>query len=144
MSSGVRPASASVWSRCPRSIDAVDVVELRVFLVAEPGVDDHRPHAAHDERPHRERDAVAIVGRRLPRPQRLRHDAEHRAAVEAEEAVVQRDQLEIAERIARIRVTGVRLIEAPAVPDARGTVDSAGCCRLFELDQHAVRARRDG
>ena len=28
----------------------------------------------------------------------LRHDAEHRAAVEAEEAVADRDQLEVAER----------------------------------------------
>ncbi len=39
------------------------------------------------ERPHAERDAVAVVGRRPPLPQRLRHDAEHRAAVERERAV---------------------------------------------------------
>ena len=31
-----------------RAIDAVDVAELRVLLVAEPGVDQHRPRAAHD------------------------------------------------------------------------------------------------
>ena len=43
-----------------------------------------------------ERDAVAVVGRRALLPQRLRHDAEHGAAVEAEVAVQQRDQLEVA------------------------------------------------
>ena len=31
---------------------------------------------------HAERDAVALVGRDLPLPERLRDDAEHRAAVE--------------------------------------------------------------
>ena len=98
MSSGDEAGLGERVIEVPRAIDAVDLAELRVLLVAEPGVDDHRAHAADDQRPHRQRDAVAIVGRRLRRPQRLRHDAEHRAAVEPEEAVVQRDQLEIADR----------------------------------------------
>ena len=46
--------------------------------------DDHRPGAANDERPHGEQDPVALVRRSLGRPQRLRYDTEHRAAVEAE------------------------------------------------------------
>ena len=74
------------------------------LLVAQPGVDDHRPRAADEQRPHRQRDAVRSSGGALRRPQRLRHDAEHRAAVEPEEAVEQRDQLEVAERETRIDV----------------------------------------
>ena len=34
------------------------------------------------EAPHAELDAIALVGRDAPLPERLRHDAEHRAAVE--------------------------------------------------------------
>ena len=80
---------------------------------------------ADEQRPHAERDAVPLVGRRALLPQRLRHDAEHRAAVEAEVAVGEREQLEVAERRRA----------ASSTPDRR---------RLLQLDQHAVRARRDG
>ena len=74
------------------------------LLVAEARVDDHRPHAADDERPHRQRDAIALVGGRLRRPQRLRHDAEHRAAVEPRKKPSHSEiELEIAEREPRDR-----------------------------------------
>ncbi len=53
-----------------RPIDAVDLAEAAAFLVAEAGVDEHRPHAAHDQRPHRQRDPVAVVRRSLALPQR--------------------------------------------------------------------------
>ena len=78
------------------AIDAVDIVELRALLAAEPGVDQHGARAADDQRPHRERDAIARVGRRSLLPHHFRHGAEHRAAVESDQAIAQRDELEIA------------------------------------------------
>ena len=97
-----------------RAVEAVDVRALGVHLVAAAGVDEQRPLAAHDQRPHAERDAVAVVGRQPLLPQRPRHDAEHRAAVEAEEAVGERDQLEVAERMANGRAKSGTVAGRPA------------------------------
>src|SRR5690606_20499959 len=70
-----------------RAVHGVDAAELRVVLVAEAGVDeDGAAVAAEEEAPHREGDAVLVVGRDAPGPERLRDDAEHGPAVEAEEA----------------------------------------------------------
>ena len=44
--------------------------------------------AFEQQAPHGERDAVAVVGRDAPLPERLRDDAEHRSAVEVEAAGV--------------------------------------------------------
>ena len=87
-----RPRRPATSSRCSSRVEAVDLLQLRVHLVAGAGVDDHqRPRRApHQQRPHRHVDRVALVGRRALLPQRLRHDAEHRAAVEPEVAVEQR------------------------------------------------------
>src|SRR5262249_37712670 len=107
----------------------VHLMKLRVVFVPEAGVDEHRPYSADDERTHRHPNPVSIVRRRLSLPQRLRHDAEHRAAVEAEEAVAHGDQLEVSERKAsdraRTRGSGLR---------ARGS-------GLLEFDEDAVRTR---
>ena len=72
-----------------RALDPVDIDELLAFLVAEARVDDHRARSADDERPHRQNNSVALVGRRRLLPQGLRHHAEHRTPVEAEEAVAE-------------------------------------------------------
>ena len=108
-----------------RAIEAVDVAELLVFFVARTSIDDHRPGAADDERPHGEQDPVALVGRSLGRPQRLRHDTEHRAAVEAEEAVVHRDQLQVTQCVAR--TADVRLPPG-SVEEAGRYERRRGCC----------------
>ena len=97
MSSARTPAARHRDVEVLAPIEAVDVGALRVHLVAAAGVDDHqRARAPHEQRPHRHRDAVALVGRGALLPQRLRHDAEHRAAVEPEVAVEQRRELEVA------------------------------------------------
>ena len=136
------------------AIDRVDLVELRVLFVADARIDDHGPPPSDDERPHRQGDAVALVSRRFPLPQRLGHDAEHRAAVQAEEAVADRNQLELAHRKrdrdrrlgARFRThgSGSRADVGRGVDstlDGRlTTVDG----RLLDLHQHAVgRGRVD-
>src|SRR6185437_919127 len=64
-------------------LDTIDVVELRVLLVPRPGVDQHWSDVMLDQQTaHTELDAIALVGRNAALPQRLRHDAEHRAAIE--------------------------------------------------------------
>src|SRR5690242_863626 len=64
-------------------LDAIDVVELRVFLVARAGIDQHRPDVVLDQQtPHAKLNPVARVGGNAALPERLGHDAEHRAAVE--------------------------------------------------------------
>ena len=77
-----------------------------------------------------------VVGRRASLPERLRHDAEHRAAVESEVSVEQWKQLQGAEphlhaaagygRTSSVEPGDLRL-RSPA--------------RLLQFDQHAVRAR---
>src|SRR5262249_31472183 len=85
----------------PRAVHTVDVLERCVLLVAEPGVYDHGSHAADDQWPHRERDAIARVRGRSLLPQRLRDHTEHRAAVQTEEPITDGDQLKIADRVPR-------------------------------------------
>src|SRR6185503_16313389 len=76
-----------------------------------------------EQRAHREHDAAAVVGRRLALPERARHDAEHRAAVDTERAVADRRELQAAERHLR----------DPLLDQAtRG---------LLQLDEHTVRGR---
>ena len=77
--------------------------------------------AADQQRTHAEPDAVPLVGRARRFPERLRHDAEHRAAIEAEAAVAQRDQLEVAEdheRIARESDSGLDCFSSTSTPCA--------------------------
>ena len=107
------------------ALEAVDLGLLRRHLVARARVDQHRPRAAHQQAPHRHADPVALVGRRLLLPERLRHDAEHRAAVEVEEPVRDGDELDVAEanRFRQLR---------------RRSRQGA----LLQLDEHALRARR--
>jgi hypothetical protein len=108
-----------------RPVERVDVALLRVHLVAGAAVDEHAaPVRFHQQRPHRQLDAVALVGRRQPLPQRPRHDAEHGAAIEPEGAVVQHGQLHVAERQR----------PCPQVHAVPG--------RFLQLDEHAVRGRR--
>ena len=64
-------------------LDAIDVDELGVFLVADSGVDQHQAGVVLDQQaPQGERDAIALVGRSAARPERFRDDTEHRPAVE--------------------------------------------------------------
>ena len=60
-------------------------------------------------------------------PQRLRHDAEHRPAVEPERAVAQGDQFQVAETVTRISDFRFKISDWPG---------------LLQLHQHAVGARR--
>lgn len=65
-------------------LDPIDVEELRILLVPHPGVDQHEPIGMLDEQAaHPERDPIPFVRRDAALPKRLRHDAEHRTAVEA-------------------------------------------------------------
>jgi hypothetical protein len=83
--------------RSAAAVDRINIDALRVHLPANSRVDDHRLFAADDERPQAKTDAVARVGRGTLFPERLGNDAEHGAAVEAERAVAEGNQLEIAE-----------------------------------------------
>ena len=119
---------AGLGERVIEVIAAIELVDLALFasiLSPQPASMSTVVSPPDEQRPHAERDAVAIVGRQPLLPQRPRHHAEHRAAVEAEEAVGQRDQLEVAERM-------------PA--GAREQLDLRR--RLLQLDEHAVRGRR--
>src|SRR5436190_529714 len=85
-----------------RAIDGVDLDTLRVHLVADTGVDDHRPlAAAHEQRTKAERDAVPFIGRRPLLPEWLGNDAEHRPAVQPEVAVQKRRELQISDSYTR-------------------------------------------
>ena len=64
-------------------VNAVDTDELLVLLVADPGIDQDEPIVVLDEQAtQRERNAIAIVGLSSARPEHLRNDTEHGAAVE--------------------------------------------------------------
>ena len=68
-------------------LDAVDVEELGVLLVAEGGVDEHQAVGMLDQQAaHRQRDPAPLVVADPPAPERIGHHAEHRAAVEALDA----------------------------------------------------------
>jgi hypothetical protein len=65
-------------------LDAIDVEELLLFLVAGPCIDEHELRAGLDEqRPHGHGDAVPVVGGNLLLPKRLRHHPEHGTTVQA-------------------------------------------------------------
>src|SRR5438477_3427578 len=67
----------------PLVLDAVNVDELRILLVADSGVDQYQAGIVLDQQaPQRERNAIALVGRSSARPERFRNDTEHRPAVE--------------------------------------------------------------
>ena len=66
-----------------RTIHRVRLAEGSVDL-AEPGSDQQRADPADQQRPRRQRDAVAIVRRHLRRPRRARDGAEQRTAVDAD------------------------------------------------------------
>src|SRR5690606_15166025 len=85
--------------RRPGVVHAVDLAELRVLLVAHAVVDQHeRLRRPHQQPAARERDAVPLVRRDPPLPQRLGHHPEHRAAVQPLEPRLQRVQPEPAQR----------------------------------------------
>ena len=115
-----------------RPLDAVDLLELRVLLVTHSSVNQHRPDAADDEGTHGQPDPVPLVGRRSGSPQRPGHDAEHRATIEPEETVGERNQLQVAERVPRDGAEG-------RMGGLRDDRRLATCWRLLELHQHAVR-----
>src|SRR6185436_14422721 len=80
----------------PRAINGIDRRVFGVHLVTDASINDHRDAVAADQqRTHRERDPILLVGRSALLPERLRHDAEHGAAVQAEEAIEERGQFEI-------------------------------------------------
>src|SRR5882672_4653573 len=65
-------------------LEPVDVLELLVLLVARAGVDEDESGRMLDEKvAHAELDPVPGIRRNALLPQRLRNDAEHRAAVES-------------------------------------------------------------
>ncbi len=108
------------------ALEPVNVGALRVHFVAAAGVDDHRlVFAADDERAETERDAITFVWRQAHFPQRARYHTEHCAAVETKEAVGERNQLEVAERMAH---------RSAKPGDLRR--------RLLQFDEHAVGGRR--
>src|SRR4051812_2468540 len=67
----------------PFVLEAVDVLELRVFLVPRPGIDEYCTGRMLDEQTaHAERDPVPLIRRDALFPKRFRHHAEHRAAIQ--------------------------------------------------------------
>ena len=91
--SAASPADASAWSRCAVAIDGVDVALLRVHLVADAAVDEHpAPVGLDEQRAHRQRMRLRSSGGDCDAHSGFGHDAEHRAAVEPEEPVVNADQ----------------------------------------------------
>src|SRR5688572_4354099 len=112
------------FAPAPRGIlDAVDLAELRVVLGADGGIDEDQAVAVLDQQAaHRERDAVPLVGGDLPVPERLRHDAEHGAAVEALEAAL--------EGVAPEAADGEAVDERHAAPSA--TESSRGAVGIAE------------
>ena len=144
MSSTPTPAVGERVVEVIAALEAVDVGALGVHLVAAAGVDEHRPLAPHDERPHAEGNPVAIVGRQPPLPQRAGHDAEHRAAIEGEEAVGQRDELEVAKRVRPGRVKRGTVAGARPAPTAGCFSSTSTPLRgrwMHERDQRALGAR---
>jgi hypothetical protein len=92
---GVREGMVQV----PRPVDSVDRGALGVHLRANPRIDDHRlvcGGVADDQRAQAQENTIFLVGRRALLPQRFRDDAKHRAAVEAEESVEERNEFQIA------------------------------------------------
>ena len=82
-----------------RVFQAVDRVLLVRPLVADAGVDQIRAIAAlQEQEPHAEIDAILLVGRVRAGPERMGHDAEHRAPVEGEIAARNGVELELADR----------------------------------------------
>ena len=123
---GGQPSLGERMVEMPVAVERVDVALLRVHLVAGAAVDDHpAPVGLDDQRPHRQLDPVAVVGRRLRLPQRPRHDAEHRAAVEPEQPVVHAG----------------RAGDRPTAAASTSRVDGA-VRRLLQLHEHAVRGGR--
>src|SRR4051812_17188044 len=71
-----RPADAFV-------LEAIDVLELVVLLIAGAGVNEDKPGRVLDQQTaHAELDAIALVGRYPLLPEGFRDDAKHRAAVQ--------------------------------------------------------------
>ena len=69
--------------RVPLVPHPVEVVELVVLLVPDPGVDEHERFRCLDQKAaQRQRDPVPVVRRDAALPERLRHDTEHGAPVE--------------------------------------------------------------
>ena len=98
---GRQPGFGERVIEVPCALDAVDVAELRRSPCRRARVDDHRPHAAHDQRAHRQRDAVALVGGRFLRPERLRARRRTSRRRRGGRTRRDRDELEVAERVAR-------------------------------------------
>ena len=114
-------ASASAWSRCARAIEARRCrAPSPVILSPTPQSTSMRPHDASTSSG---RIAswmrLRSSGGRQLLPQRPRHDAEHRAAVQPERAVVQRGQPQIAERQRRHRRDAPPCRAAPASARSR-------------------------
>ena len=81
-----------------RSADAINVRKLRVELVADARLDQDILRAGpHQQTVQAHRHAIAGVGWDLFLPQRLRHHAEHLAAVEREGAVGKGPDVEVAQ-----------------------------------------------
>ena len=99
MSSGCEPDLAQRVADRAVVVDAVDVLQLGRELVAVAGLDSTRSPARLDQQAARRvLAAVERVARHQLRPERLRHDAVHGAAVEAEVAAVEHRQPRVAER----------------------------------------------
>src|SRR6185369_1614134 len=119
-------------------LDAVSLEELLAFLVAHPGVDDHRPGSTNDERTHGQANPVPVIGPGLLRPHRLRDHAEHRAAVQAEESIADRYQLEVTEGVPLDWLYGCRIRPRRRAGGAKAVRTRRR--RLLQFDQHALRA----
>src|SRR4029077_7944707 len=72
-------------------VHAVNVLELRIFLVAEARVDQDEPVWMLDEEaPHRQGNSVALVRWDATLPQAFRHHPEHCASVQAHRSALDR------------------------------------------------------
>ena len=99
MASAVSPRLLERVIEVTGPVEAVDVTRLLGHLLADAAVHEHpAPRRLDEQRAHRQLDPMPVVGGRQRLPQRARHHAEHRPAVEPERAVVQDADLHVADR----------------------------------------------
>src|SRR2546421_1863024 len=96
------PACGELFEQTRRTVDAKVALLLVVELRARTGLHQHDVGAVADEQAvHVHGVAIELVRRLLLLPEHLRHDAEHRTAIESEDAIGEDLDLEATETHAR-------------------------------------------
>src|ERR1700733_13538438 len=129
------------------AIDAVNIAEPRVHLVARAGFDQYPPAArVNQQAVHRQRYAISRVSWRLLFPDRLRDHAEHGSAVEQHVAPVNDMEFEFAklhtrllERISCAAEYGSFVRAATSVASFSNAAETAGSPRTRSTSRVSIR-----